>query len=209
MMNEPYFYEVYKALPTEPVIPNQPPIANVTYAVLSAEGTKVLITPRAGDRIQFDASASYDPDGEIVNYEWDWNSDGEWDKETTDPVTEHSFMEAGTHQVTLRVTDNDGLADETTKTIVVEHKDLIQAEFTFHVVDGALHKIHLDATASIDTMGTIVRYEWDWDGDGIYDTAVQTPEMIHRFEGEGPYQVILTIVDDQGNMASCTKEVAP
>jgi hypothetical protein len=118
-------------------------------------------------------------------------------------------MEAGTHQVTLRVTDNDGLADETTKTIVVEHKDLIQAEFTFHVVDGALHKIHLDATASIDTMGTIVRYEWDWDGDGIYDTAVQTPEMIHRFEGEGPYQVILTIVDDQGNMASCTKEVAP
>lgn len=49
------------------------------------------------------------------------------------------------------------------------------ASFTFHVVDEALHKIHLDASSSIDTMGTIIRYEWDWDGDGTYDTAVCDP----------------------------------
>ena len=110
--------------------------------------------------------------------------------------------------MTLRVTDNDGLTDKTSQTIGIEHKDLIQANFTFQVVDETLHKIHLDASSSIDTMGEIVRYEWDWDGDGVYDTAVQAPEMIHRFEEDGPYQVILTIVDDQGNRATCTREVS-
>ncbi|RLB34097.1 MAG: hypothetical protein DRH12_17735, partial [Deltaproteobacteria bacterium] len=158
-----------------PYLPPISPTASFTWEGFSLEGARLLVKPKAGDRIRFDASASTDPDGQIVKYEWDWNSDGTWDKENTNPVTEHSFMEAGTYQVTLRVTDNDGLTDKTSQTIGIEHKDLIQANFTFQVVDEALHKIHLDASASIDTMGKIIRYEWDWDGDGIYDTAVQTP----------------------------------
>jgi len=185
------------------------PVASFTWEGLSPEGSRLLVKPKAGDRIRFDATASTDADGEIVKYEWDWDSNDTWDKETTNPVIEYQFIEAGTYQVTLRVTDNDGLTEKTTQTIVIEHRDLIQADFTFNVVDEVLHKIHLDASISIDTMGEIVRYEWDWDGDGVYDTAVQTPEMIHRFDGEGPYKVILTIVDDQGNRASCTKEVGP
>jgi len=93
--------------------------------------------------------------------------------------------------------------------IALTGTERIQANFTFYVVDERLHKFQFDASTSIDTMGDIVRYEWDWSGDGIYDTAVQVPEMMHRFNGEGPYQVILTIIDDQGNKASCTKEVGP
>jgi len=186
---------------------NTPPTASFTWEVLSFERVRLLLKPKAGDRIRFDASTSTDADGEIVKYEWDWDSDGAWDKESPDPVIEHQLVDAGTHQVTIRVSDDDGLTAETTKTIVIERRDLIQADFTFHVVDEVLHKIQLDAITSIDTMGEIVRYEWDWDGDGIYDTAVEVPEMMHRFNGEGPYHVTLTIVDDQGNRASCTGEV--
>jgi len=207
MMTEPYFYGAYKALPAESVILNEPPIASFTHVVLSAEGGRPLTTPQVGDRNQFDALASYDLDGTVVQYEWDWNSDGTWDTETTDPVTKHTFMKEGTYQLTPRVTDNDGRTNETTKTTVVEHKDIIQAEFTFQVVDDKLHKVQLDASCSIDTMGTITRYEWDWNGDSVYDTAVDAPGMIHRFDGEGPYQVILAIVDDQGNRASSTNKI--
>ena len=45
------------------------------------------------------------------------------------------------------------------------------------------------------------------DGDGTYETAVFDPRMTHRFDGEEPYKVILTVVDGQGNRASCTNEV--
>ena len=154
------------------------------------------------DEVHF-TDRSTDPDGDIVS--WEWNFDDGTTSPKPNPI--HRYEREGTFTVTLTVTDNDGLTDETSQTIAIEHKDLIQANFTFHAVDEVLHKIHLDATASIDTMGEIVRYEWDWDGDGVYDTAVQVPEMMHRFDGEGPYQVILTVADDQGNRASCTKEV--
>jgi len=192
-----------------PYLPSISPTASFTWEGLFPEGARLLVKPKAGDRIRFDATASTDADGEIVKYEWDWNSDGTWDTEAKDPVTKHAFMKEGTQQVTLRVIDNDGLTDQTAQIIVIEHRDLIQADFTFHVVDESLHKVQLDASTSIDTMGEIVRYEWDWDSDGIYDTAVEMPEMIHRFPTDGPFQVTLTIVDDQGNRASCMKEVGP
>ena len=160
-------------------------------------------TPAQLASVQF-IDTSTDSDGIISTWHWDFGDGATSDERN--PT--HRYEREGTFTVELAVTDNDGLTDETSQTIVVEHKDLIQADFTFHVVDEKLHKIRLDAGGSIDTMGEIVRYEWDWDGDGIYDTAVQSPEMIHRFEEDGPYQVILTIIDDQGNRASCTKEVS-
>jgi hypothetical protein len=187
--------EAYGSRTAKPVLEQAKPVANFTFSPSE---------PAAFDPIVF-TDCSSDPDGEVVSWHWDFGNGDTSTKQN--PI--HHYTRGGTFTVILAVTDNDGLTDETSQTIVVEHKDLIQADFTFQVVDEKLHKVHLDASASIDTMGTIVRYEWDWDGDGVYDTAVQTPAMIHRFEGEGPYQVILAIVDDQGNRASCTKEVAP
>jgi PKD repeat protein len=190
-----------------PYLPPISPTASFTWEGLSPEGSRLLVKPKAGDRIRFAASASSDPDGQIVKYEWDWDSDGEWDKETLYPTIEHSFIEAGTYQVTLRVTDNDGLTGQSTQAVVIERGDIIQADFTFRVLNKALHQIQFDASASTDTMGTIVRYEWDWNNDGSYDTAVEVPTIMNRFPEAGPYQITLTIVDDQENRASCTKEV--
>ncbi|MEP0815068.1 MAG: PKD domain-containing protein, partial [bacterium] len=54
-------------------------------------------------------NSSYDPDGEIVKYEWDFDGDGlsDWQSYQSDHVS-HIF-DAGIWNVTLRVTDNDGL----------------------------------------------------------------------------------------------------
>lgn len=60
-----------------------------------------------GETINFDASASYDPDGTIVLYEWDWNGDGTYDL-ANNPTPSHAYGAAGTYTVVLRVTDNDG-----------------------------------------------------------------------------------------------------
>lgn len=71
--------------------------------------------PRAGQQVQFDASASDDPNGTIVNYRWDY---GDGDIETG-VVQQHDFVSAGTYLVTLTVTDNQGNRASLTKAVTV------------------------------------------------------------------------------------------
>ncbi|MBN2536405.1 MAG: CotH kinase family protein [Spirochaetales bacterium] len=71
--------------------------------------------PAAYELITFDASGSEDPDGTIVNYEWDFD-----DGVTAAGITvTHSFAENDDYKVVLTVTDNSGLTDEKKKRIFV------------------------------------------------------------------------------------------
>jgi len=72
-------------------------------------------TGEVGARIRFDGSGSYDPDGELVLYEWDLG-DGttkEGDK------CYHIYQESGTYTVTLTVTDAVGNIDTDQTTVTV------------------------------------------------------------------------------------------
>ncbi len=59
--------------------------------------------------INFDASTSYDPDGSIVDYRWDFG-DGNI-AEVAVPTVAHDYIKAGTYNVMLKVTDNAGFED--------------------------------------------------------------------------------------------------
>jgi len=72
-----------------------------------------------GSAITFDAGSSYDPDGVIVSYEWDWESDGVYDEVTSDPLAAHTYASSLAGLVTLRVTDDDGLTSVDTAEISV------------------------------------------------------------------------------------------
>ena len=71
--------------------------------------------PKAGQQVQFDASASSDPDGVIVSYSWNY---GDGDVETG-VVQQHDFANPGTYLVTLTVTDNQGKRASLTKAVTV------------------------------------------------------------------------------------------
>jgi len=64
--------------------------------------------------VNLDGSGSYDP-GTIVSYAWDFG-DG---TSSTSQSPVKSFTETGGHQVTLTVTDNDGLIGQATRVITV------------------------------------------------------------------------------------------
>jgi len=76
----------------------QPPVASFTY---SPEN------PVVTTEIAFDASSSYDPDGEIVSYDWDFGDGNSAEGE----VVAHAYPEPRTYTVTLTITDNDWLTD--------------------------------------------------------------------------------------------------
>lgn len=74
-----------------------PPACSLTWAPT---------TPHEGQVVSFDGTASSDPDGAIVSWDWDFGDGGTG---TGDQVT-HSYAAPGDYAVTLTVTDNDGLS---------------------------------------------------------------------------------------------------
>ena len=89
-------------------VENQPPVVSFTYSPQH---------PKVNENITFNASSSYDPDGTIVKYEWDFG-DGNITN-TTHEIINHSYSEAGSYNVTLTVTDDKGAKNSTTKMITV------------------------------------------------------------------------------------------
>jgi PKD repeat protein len=82
---------------------NQPPTASFTAA------------PSGGLSASFNASASDDPDGTIVSWDWDFGDGSTGSGETTS----HPYAAAGTYQVTLTVTDNSTAATSITQPVTV------------------------------------------------------------------------------------------
>lgn len=82
------------------------PIASFTYLP-----TNVIIS----ETVTFDASASYDPNGHIVNYTWSF---GDGNVTTTgDPIVEHRYPSLGNYTVALNVTDNSNMQSSTAITL--------------------------------------------------------------------------------------------
>ncbi|MFP3953970.1 MAG: PKD domain-containing protein [Candidatus Acetothermia bacterium] len=89
------------------IIFGQPPEADFTFSPEQ---------PKVGDQVNFSGGLSEDPDGEVTEYNWDFQSDGEVDK--TGKIVSHSFARPALYEITLTVLDNDG--NEATVTREVE-----------------------------------------------------------------------------------------
>ena len=83
------------------------------------------------------------------------------------------------------------------------------ADFTFSPeAPGAGVPLTFDARASRPAPGRqIDRYEWDFDGDGIFEISSPSPTMQHTFTEIGEFRVTLKVVDDQEVSATITKTV--
>lgn len=69
----------------------------------------IMAYPTIGEaplRVEFDGSGSYDPDGRITGFKWDFTSDGLLD--ATGVTTTHLFNKPGDYLTTLVVIDNLG-----------------------------------------------------------------------------------------------------
>jgi glucose/arabinose dehydrogenase len=68
--------------------------------------------------VQFDGTASTDPDGDALTYAWDLDDDGQYDDSTAAKPSFH-YATAGVRTVRLRVTDTHSESDATTVTVTV------------------------------------------------------------------------------------------
>jgi len=95
--------------PVSPPSSFHPPVADFSY---------MPAQPVVGELVLFNATSSWDFDGEIVAYSWDFNNDGLPDANMS--VAEHIFPSPGTITVSLIVTDDSGASDTLSIPIEVE-----------------------------------------------------------------------------------------
>ena len=139
------------------------------------------------EAVALDASASYDPDGDIDTYEW---KEGDTVLGTGEMII-HDFT-VGTHTVTLTVTDNDNLSNTDEVIITVEPN---QAPIAGAGLDQTVlvnDMVTFDGSGSSDLGGTIVSYEWNF-GDG---TTLTGQTVDHTYSTAGSYTVTLTVTDN-------------
>lgn len=86
----------------------------VALFISSAQETQILLP------VTFDASMSYDADGTIVDYLWDFDGDGFHDMSGV--KVEHRFTAPGTYLVRLHITDNVGQSATYNVQVIVRSK---------------------------------------------------------------------------------------
>ncbi len=67
--------------------------------------------------------------------------------------------------------------------------------------------VAFSALESYDPDGTIVTYEWDFDGDGTFDFATEVGLAVYTFQFPGLYKTTLKVTDDEDASASATTAV--
>ena len=165
-------------------------------------------TPTSGQSpltVSFNASASHDPDGTIVTYQWTFG-DG---SNGTGATTSHTYTTTSnyTYSVTLTVTDDNGSQATATRMVSVTlppPNSPPVASFAATPSSGeAPLGVSFNASGSSDSDGSITSYTWSF-GDGNNGTGIT---VSHTYNDAGTYAAQLTVTDDDGATDTTTIQV--
>ncbi|MCK5561309.1 MAG: PKD domain-containing protein, partial [Thermoplasmata archaeon] len=175
------------------VLINQRPIA---YA-----GNNLVV--KTFDEIVFDGSGSYDSDGSIVNFTWDFGDS----KSGYGKITTHSYSNDGIYTANLSVKDDKDLIGYHEIFVTVLNR-LPEAKLEVDFTDVKTNEnVTFDASKSSDLDGTVSDYYYDF-GDGSNSGWVQTSAVSHKYSyGTATYKAKLQVKDDDGAISSNIAEL--
>jgi PKD repeat protein len=168
---------------TVPTPGNQPPVVD-----FSSEADDLTVTF---------TDLSYDPDGTVTSWLWEFG-DG---NSSSDRHPVHTYGGAGTYEVTLTVTDNEGATGSETQTVSVTAPGNLPpvADFSLEVTDLTV----AFTDQSNDPDGSIISWYWRFGDGGVSFDSSPT----HTYEEPGTYSVTLTVSDNNAGSDSETKSV--
>lgn len=171
---------------------NQPPVAQ-----FSSQAEGLVLSLNAG--------ISSDPDGHVVSYRWDFG-DGSEPVTGTQATVSHGYAQAGSYEVELIVTDDQGATGTASAVVVVEQPAANQPPVA--VFTSQIHglEVSFDASGSSDSDGSIGSYTWDF-GDGSESATGAEATTTHQYAKPGNYTVTLQVADDDGAQSSSVAQL--
>ena len=176
-------------------ITNLPPVA-----IIVADKTSVF----AEESIQFSGDESYDPEGDALDYLWDFG-----DGQTSSLKSpQHSWAEPGNYVVSLTVEDGNGQEGKETKNIEIKALGPTAA-FVFKEGGSEIEKVRAGSNVTLDASDStgrdveIKEYKWDF-GDGTTSSANES-SLDYSWTSGGFYNITLTVIDESDQSGEITK----
>lgn len=146
------------------------------------------------------------PDGTIVTYEWDRLGNGTFDfSSTTTGTTTFTYPEAGTYRAVFRVTDSFGqtaTASVSVTTVRVGPPGSPTAKITSPSgprTGNTPLALSFFGTGTAASGRTITKFEWDFDGDGTFDSSATTSASASfTYNSPGTFTVFFRVTDSAG-----------
>ncbi|ENN96529.1 PKD domain containing protein [Methanocaldococcus villosus KIN24-T80] len=163
----------------------------INFSVINKKPVAYFIyypeNPDVGQRIVLDASYSFDPEGKIIKYKWDFG-DGS-SLETYNPIVYHIYNKPGFYRIKLTVWDELNANNSYERYITVSG---ILANFTYNPKYPKANEniLFIDTSRSYPTNTKIVYRKWDF-GDGSVE--VNKKEVNHKYNKPGVYIVTLYV----------------
>jgi hypothetical protein len=132
--------------------------------------------------------------GYITAYEWNSSIDGTISTSQSFSADNLSY---GNHTISFRVRDAEGLwSDYSYSNLLVLVRPQAIAGDSITVKVGGFVQFVGNGT---DIDGVIMKYEWDFDGDGLYDvSSSETGRATNVYYSDGTYVATLRVTDDDG-----------
>ncbi len=186
--------------PESNLVLESPSAPKPPWPQFTATPKKALI----GEPVEFNASATTDPDASITHYYWNFEGQGFTVETGTTPTVTHTFTEAGAHEVILKVIDSAGQEETTSRTVTVVNS-ITPALAASPNPASIGQKVTFNASGSSDVSGPITDYKWDLNGSGKYETDTgSTATITTSFAGAGEHTVGVRESDASGNVATTT-----
>lgn len=146
--------------------------------------------------------------GTVILYEWDFDGDGvfEWNS-TVGGVANHTYAAAGTYNATLRATNNYNFSGTDNITVIVTAAPPI-ADAGNNLTVFAGETVTFSGSG-YDPDGHVVLYEWDFDGNGIYDwNSTASGTTAFAYNSAGTYYAGLRVLDNDGMSATSSRKIS-
>ncbi len=148
-------------------------------------------------------AAGVNPGGAITRWRWDFQGDGIFDTDEVG-IQPHSFTftKAGIYQALLEITGNNGQTARAAIAITATNRPPTATADVNPSNGGLPLAVTLTGTGtSLD--GTIVKYEWDRTGSGVFDfSSATTGNTTFTYTSEGTYNAVFRVTDNFGQTAT-------
>ncbi|MDP4007567.1 MAG: PKD domain-containing protein [Candidatus Peregrinibacteria bacterium] len=178
--------------------PDSAPRAVITPNPDFADKNKTYIEGTAPFSVNLNALASTDEDNDIIEYEWDFDSDGVVD--ASGDVAAFTYNSPGEYKATLYVTD--AANNQTSRTLRINvEKQGLKARISASSLEGEVpHVVLFDASGSSYPEGRIISYKWNF-GDGS-NPRFDDSQIAYEYTRVGEFKPSVTVKTDDGQEQS-------
>jgi PKD repeat protein len=179
-------------------------MANLTILPLPFDIVVNLLETTTNSNISFNSTVNRSVGNYGFEYIWEFG-DGAI---TNTRNTTHYYSKSGNYTANLTVKDNNKTI--ATKSLMIKINNVppvaIAGQETSVERGGGIVQFNGQGT---DTDGVIVKYEWDFDGNGVYDWASGVNGLVtYIYNNRGTYNATLKVTDDDGGIDTAVRVIS-